>query len=402
MSRGTAVVVGGGIGGLAAAIGLQRIGWSAVVLEQAPAISDVGAGLSLWSNALRSFDVLGVGEQVRASGVSAVSRGGIRRPSGKWLRHKHPGDVEVLMVHRADLHRLLLDALPTAWVITGARVTGIEESGGVTVTYQTASGVRQVTGDLAVGADGINSTVRHQFWPQARPPVFDGRTCWRGVTPPGTTPTAESITVTRDRQFGMMPLPGERTYWFLLAAAPAPDIRYSDERAEVLRRVTGWHAPITTALEATAPDQVSHHDLFRLDPVPGYVRGRTALLGDAAHAQTPDLGQGACQAIEDAVILAASLARHDDPVTALARYDEQRRPRTQAMARAADQIHQLNARHFRAVVAAARVMPPFLWRRQNMRWSDWTPPAITPTPTGLRDLDNSRPHGRIIARGSTH
>lgn len=82
MSRGTAVVVGGGIGGLAAAIGLQRIGWSAVVLEQAPAITDVGAGLSLWANALRSFDVLGVGEQVRASGVSAVSRGGIRLPSG--------------------------------------------------------------------------------------------------------------------------------------------------------------------------------------------------------------------------------------------------------------------------------------------------------------------------------
>jgi 2-polyprenyl-6-methoxyphenol hydroxylase-like FAD-dependent oxidoreductase len=379
MSRGTAVVVGGGIGGLAAAVGLHRIGWSAVVLEQAPAITEVGAGLSLWPNALRGLDALGVGNQVRASGVSAVSRGGIRLPSGKWLRHKHPGDIQVLMVHRADLHRVLLDALPATWVSTGASVTGMEESSdGATVTYQTASGTRQVAGDLVIGADGMNSAVRQRLWPQAQPPVFDGRTVWRAVTPPGTAPEAESITVTGDRQFGMMPLPGERTYWFLLAAVPALGVRYDDERAEVQRQVTGWHEPIAAVLEATAPDQVSHHDLFRLDPLPGYVHARTALLGDAAHAQTPDLGQGACQAIEDAVVLAATLARHDDPLAALARYDQQRRPRTQAMARAAQQIHQLNARHFRAVLAAARVMPPSLWRRQITRWTDWTPPAITP------------------------
>lgn len=378
MSRGTAVVVGAGIGGLAAAVGLHRIGWSAVVLEQAPAITEVGAGLSLWPNALRGLDALGVGEQVRASGVSAVSRGGIRLPSGKWLRHKRPDDIPVLMLHRAGLHQLLQDALPPAWVSTGAAVTGIEGSpGGATVTYECSSGTRRVTGDVVIAADGIDSTVRRRLWPEAQPPVFDGRTCWRGVTRPGATPTAESITVTRDQQFGMMPLPGDRTYWFLLATAPLPGVRYRDERAEVWRRMAGWHEPITAALEATEPDRVSHHDLFRLDPVPGYVRGRTALLGDAAHAQTPDLGQGACQAIEDAVVLAASLAGHDDPLTALARYDEQRRPRTQAMARAADQVHQLNARHFRTVLAAARVMPPFLWRRQNLRWTDWTPPAIT-------------------------
>lgn len=377
MSRGTAVVVGGGIGGLAAAIGLHRIGWSAVVLEQAPAITEVGAGLSLWPNALRALDALGVGSQVRASGVSAVSRGGIRLPSGKWLRRKRPGDIEVLMVHRAELHRLLMDALPATWVSTSALVTGIEESpDGATVTYQAAGGSRQAAGDLVVGADGINSTTRQRLWPQAQPPVFDGRTVWRGVTPPGTAPGAEHITVTRDQQFGMMPLPGGRTYWFLLASAPAAGTRCDDERAEVRRRVAGWHEPITAALEATAPDHVSHHDLFRLDPVPGYVRGRTALLGDAAHAQTPDLGQGACQAIEDAVVLAASLARHGDPLTALAGYDEQRRPRTQAMARAAHQVHQLNSRHFSVVLAAARVMPPALWRRQVTRWTDWTPPSI--------------------------
>jgi 2-polyprenyl-6-methoxyphenol hydroxylase-like FAD-dependent oxidoreductase len=237
MSRGTAVVVGGGIGGLAAAAGLNRIGWPAVVLEQAPAITEVGAGLSLWPNALRSLDALGIGEQVR----------------------------------------------------------------------------------------------------------------------------------------------------FLVANASVLGVHYADERAEVQRRVTGWHEPIAGVLEATEPDQVSHHDFFRLDPVPNYVHGRIALLGDAAHAQTPDLGQGACQAIEDAVVLAASLTEHSDPQTALARYDEQRRPRTQAMARAAYQQSQLYARYFRAVAATARVMPPSLWRRQITRWTDWTPPAITPSAAASGD-----------------
>lgn len=379
MSRNTVVVVGGGIGGLAAAVGLQRIGWSVVLLEQAPAISEVGAGLSLWPNALRSLDVLGIGEQVRASGVRAVSRGGIRLPSGRWLRHKHPDDVAVLMVLRADLHRILWDALPAGLAMTGASVTDLEESSdGVTVTYQTDSGPRQVSGDLVVGADGINSTVRRRLLPETSPPVFDGRTVWRGIAPAGTAPGAEHLTITRDQQFGMMPLTGERTYWFLTAAAPRPDIRYDDERAEVQRRMAGWHEPIMAALEATAPDQVSHHDLFRLNPLPTYVHGRTALLGDAAHAQTPDLGQGACQALEDAVVLAASLSQDDGLEGALARYDAQRRPRTQDMARAAHQQHQLSSRYFRALLAAALVMPPPLWRRQVMRWTEWDPPALAP------------------------
>ncbi len=389
MPGGRAVVVGGGIGGLTAAVALRRIGWSAVVLEQAPAITEVGAGLSLWSNALSALDVLGVGDRVRACGVSAVSRGEIRVPSGAWLRHKHPGDVAVLMTHRAELHRLLLDALPAGWVMTGASVTDVDQSpDAATVTYQTAGSARRVSGDVVIGADGIGSTVRRRLWPGAPAPVFDGRTVWRGVTPPGATPAAEHITVTRDQQFGMLPLPGERTYWFLLATAPAPDLRDGNELAEVRRRVSGWHEPIQAALRATTPDQVSHHDLFRVDPAPSYVCGRTVLLGDAAHAQTPDLGQGACQAIEDAVVLAAALARHDDPEAALARYDDLRRPRTQAMARAADRIHQLNARHFRAVLAAARLMPPSLWRRQNLRWTRWTPPAI-PTPAGGSADDGS-------------
>ncbi|MGA8117450.1 MAG: FAD-dependent monooxygenase, partial [Actinocatenispora sp.] len=317
--RGTAVVVGGGIGGLATALGLHRIGWDALVLEQAPALGEVGAGLSLWPNATRSLDVLGVSDRIRAAGVPAVSRGGLRLPSGKWLRHKRPDDIQVLMLHRAELHRALLAPLPPEWLRTDATVTAVEQgTQGATVTYRTRDGERQASADLVVAADGVHSAVRTQLWPQSRPPAFDGRAVWRAVAGASVPAIEESITLGETQQFGMLPLPGDRVYWFLTGAVDGPRIRFDDEYAEVRRRLVGWHEPIGALLDATRPDDVLHHDVLTLDPLPDYVRGLVALLGDAAHASSPDLGQGACQAIEDAVVLAACLDRQPDVPAALA------------------------------------------------------------------------------------
>jgi 2-polyprenyl-6-methoxyphenol hydroxylase-like FAD-dependent oxidoreductase len=363
-------VAGGGIGGLCAAIGLARIGAEAVVLEQAETLGEVGAGLSLWPNALAALDALGVGAAVRAAGVPAVSRGWLRRPSGEWLRRATATDVPVLMVHRADLHRVLRDALPADWLRPGSTVTGVDDT---TVTYRTADGERSTTADVVVAADGVHSVLRQRFWPRARA-RFDGRTVWRAVVGPGVPEFAEGLTLDRDRQFGLLPLPGDRLYWFLTADAE-PDVRYDDELAEVRRRVAGWHAPIGAVLDATKPDAVLHHDITVLDPLPGFVHGRVALLGDAAHAQTPDLGQGACQAIEDAAVLAAALAP-GDVAAGLAGYDRARRPRTQAIARAGRKQAELTAHHFGLAVFAARHAPAALWRRQTARWTRWTAPTL--------------------------
>jgi 2-polyprenyl-6-methoxyphenol hydroxylase-like FAD-dependent oxidoreductase len=381
----SAVIVGGGIGGLATALALSRIGWTARVLERAPAVEAVGAGLSLWPNAMRALDVLGVGDAVRDAGLSTTTRGSLREPSGAWLRRVTAEDERIVAVHRADLHHVLAAALPDGVLRTGTEVTGVRECDvDVAVRFEHDGGTGHQHADVVVAADGIDSLVRRSLWRDAGEPVFRGRTVWRGVTEPGSVwPVEESITLGAGEQFGLVPIGGERVYWFLVANAEE-DVRYTDEHKEVDRRVGGWHAPIPAVVAATPPAAVLHHDFRDLDPVGDYVRGRTVLLGDAAHAMLPELGQGACQALEDAVTLASCLAGEPELPAALAAYDERRRPRTQAMCRAARQNNALNSAdhgiRLGLIRLAARRLPARTWRRLNSKWTRWTPPPLCPPP----------------------
>ncbi|WP_460525645.1 FAD-dependent monooxygenase [Flindersiella endophytica] len=379
---GKAIVAGAGIGGLTAAIALQRSGWQVTVLERAPEIAEVGAGLSLWPNAVRALESLGLGATLREHTVEAVSRGGFQTPKGRWLRHKNPADIGVLVAHRAELHRLLLDSLTGDVVRTDATVTGVENGDReVSASYVTAGASQQLTADLLVAADGVNSVVRRALWPEAAAPTFRRRTAWRGVTPPGKVwPVDDCMTIGPGIQFGVLPMTGQRVYWFLTANAEQADRRYDDDRAEVLRSVGDWHDPIPALVEATEPDHVLHNDLVDLDPLPTYVRGRTVLLGDAAHAMTPDLGQGACQAIEDGVVLAYELGKGGDLAGVLAGYDRERRPRTQAIAKEARESNDGRNSQTSAVAHAItglllRIIPPGALRKTTARWADWTPPA---------------------------
>ena len=335
-----ALVVGAGIGGLSAACALRSTGWQVQVLEQAQRLEPVGAGITLWPNALRALDVIGVS---LPDGVSRPGTSGLRTSSGRWLSRSNTADYPVrfgaplIAVHRADLQQALLDALPAATVTTGTRVDAIgQDDTGVTVEHS----MGRSRAALVVLADGLASTTRHLVTGSATRPRYAGYTAWRGVTDrdagqPELLGSTESWG--RGQRFGLVPLADGRTYWFATANAPerqhAPNGAHG-EHAEVLRRFAGWHAPIEQVVAATPVQAVLRHDVYDLRPgLSTYVRGRLVLLGEAAHAMTPNLGQGACQALEDSATLGALLPPNVDPGPALARYDSLRRPRAQLISR---------------------------------------------------------------------
>ena len=363
-----AVVVGGGLGGVTAAVALRRVGWEVEVLERAPEFGEVGAGIGVMPNAMSALAALGLADDVRRIGTPRVG-GSIRDARGRALVRVDPSHQDrVVAVHRADLHRVLRSALPPRCLVTDTEVRSVDD----------------LDADLVVAADGIRSRVRQALFPAMPQPVYAGTTAWRSVTAPVfPRDLALSQTLGPGTEFGVLPLGDGRVCWYAATVAPAGG-RADDEPAEVRRLVADWHDPIPALLDATPRDAVLRHDIHELAaPLPTYVSGRVALLGDAAHAMTPYLGQGACMAIEDAVVLAAACARAADVPTALAEYDRQRRPRTQSMARASRLLgrvgHKLrnpvavalrNAamRAVPASVGTARVMPKFL---------AWTPPSLS-------------------------
>lgn len=382
--RRRAVVVGAGIGGLTAAIALRLIGWDVLVLEQAERIESVGAGISLFANAQAVLEVLGLLGAVRAIGTAPpMANAGLREPSGRWLTRVDQAAMPPLLVlHRADLHRVLLAALPEGCVRTGQRVENVsDENDGPHASAASAAGTLAHAADLIVAADGLHSIVRSLLFPGHPGPRYSGYASWRGVTArPVMLPEGGGETWGRGKRFGMVPMADGRVYWYA-TSNEAEGRTFPDEHAEVRRRFGGWHPPIADVLTATPAGAVLHHDICWLPPLPRFTARRVALLGDAAHAMTPDLGQGACQAIEDAVVLAACLSHAKDLTVALASYDAQRRPRTQAVACAARRIGQVAQLHGRAAVGfrtfAIRAAPADASLRMVKRLTSWTPPRLT-------------------------
>jgi 2-polyprenyl-6-methoxyphenol hydroxylase-like FAD-dependent oxidoreductase len=333
------IVVGAGIGGLAAAIGLRRAGHDVTVLERSPRIGGIGAGLVLFENAMRALDCLGVRGAVAAQGAGG-RRSLVLTSDGRELTCM-PADLldGTVAIHRGDLQATLAQAAGD--VRLGAEVTLVDD-GDDAVVATLADGTRE-RADLLVGADGLGSIVR-QVVSDARP-RFAGYTAWRGVcaVPVQAGRMSESWGI--GERFGLIDIGRSRTYWFATKNAPAgqPDER-AGRKAEILRRFSSWHDPIAAVAGATGEADILRHDIYYLRPLERWSRGRVTLLGDAAHATTPGIGQGAAQAIEDAVVLADSLGRHKQLAAALTDYESIRRPRTETilkLSRRIDRVAQL-------------------------------------------------------------
>lgn len=308
-------IVGGGIGGVALGAVLHRQGIEVRIFEQSPQLRAVGYGLTLQRNALQALDSVGLRESVARRGV-AVRRGTIRTPGGGVMATVH---VELCAIHRATLLQALVEEVPPSSLHLGERVEADTDA------------------DLIVAADGFRSAFRRRLAPEEGPPRDGGCTAWRGLAPRpvamGSGAVGEaSESWGRGRRFGLVPVDGDRLYWF----AVAPDTPLEDPGAAhtfLLETFGGWHPPIRELLESTPPEVILESRIVDRLPIPRWHDGRIILLGDAAHPMTPNLGQGGGQALEDAVILGRLIGAARDgalPVGEVGgRYEALRRPRVQ-------------------------------------------------------------------------
>jgi 2-polyprenyl-6-methoxyphenol hydroxylase-like FAD-dependent oxidoreductase len=341
-----AIVIGAGIGGLSAAIALRSAGIETLVFERARELKEIGAGLSLTANATKALNGLGLTDALRGIGapigVAEIRtwRGEVLSRIPAWQLDEKVG-ARSAAVHRADLQGALLRELGDEAVRLGAACRGFEQEGeGVRAFFDDGTEERA---DLLVGADGLRSTIRQGLLGDGDP-RYAGYTAWRAVVAPEDelVPADEAWEVWgRGVRFVCTQIGRGRVYWAVSKNAPEGEHDVSSGAAKdaLLELCAGWLEPVEDLIAATEKAAILRTDIYDRDPVrKRWGKGRVTLLGDAAHPMTPDLGQGACQAIEDAVALVRCLKERENIEAALSLYEAWRTRRTAALVRGSRRV----------------------------------------------------------------
>jgi 2-polyprenyl-6-methoxyphenol hydroxylase-like FAD-dependent oxidoreductase len=321
------LIAGGGIGGLTLGCALSHARKPFRIFERAVDIRPVGAGIALSPNAFQALAHIGMDDRVRRCGwdmevaelCNSKGRILIRAPAPKV----HGGLTKAMT--RTNLHQALIDGLGTK--IEMGRAVQSYQSKPDGVRVRMADG-EEIEAELLVGADGLHSSVRRAM--RGNETLrYSGQTSWRGLVTGVELQQQHVVTESWGpcQRFGIVPLGADHVYWFAVVNAPAGERDKIDARRELQTRFAGWHKPIEQLLAMTPTDQIIRTDIFDRPPISSWVDGRALLLGDAAHPMTPNLGMGACQAIEDAVVLSHALSTEPNMDAALLRYQTRRIPR---------------------------------------------------------------------------
>lgn len=336
-------IIGGGIGGLSAALALQRAGFRPVVLEQAPVLAEVGAGLSLSPSAAHALNHLGLAETLRVKAFHPEEQCVRHYQDGRALSWINRGRSLVerygeryYLIHRADLHDALAAAVraqdATAIQLDKRCQALTQDAAGATVEFIDGTTQRF---DALVGADGSRSAVRQQIF-GALEPQYTGYIAWRGLVPMELVPPEildppSGVFIGPGHLVNRYPVRGGQLLNFVAFAERSAwteegwSIRSSVD--ELLQEFAGWTPMVRRFMELVPPHLLFKWGLFDREPLPGWTRGRVTLLGDAAHPVLPFLGHGAVLAIEDGVVLARAFVAADSIEEAFSRYEAARRER---------------------------------------------------------------------------
>ena len=330
----TALVVGAGIGGLAATLALRGAGWDVRVLERAGSPRELGFALLLAPNAMRALRALGLADRVAASGhIASVTE--MRRPNGKVLRRMDASEVYKLLGEpavvalRPVLHGTLLSAVGHDSILLNHEVVGFS-TGGDGVNVRLADG-HSLSARVLIGADGVASVVRRQVRSGEPPPRDSGLFALRGVAH-GVVDRLNGASGAqyfgRGIEAGVAQASSDAVYWYM--SIPADQVRQGSLKPDDVadRFTTAFHEPFRAIVHATASWDMRLDELFDREPLDRWGEGPVTLLGDAAHPMLPHAGQGAAQALEDAVALGRALARGTVPEAAFRDYERIRAPRT--------------------------------------------------------------------------
>lgn len=334
-------IIGAGIGGLTAALALHQRGFEVTVHERASSLGEVGAGLQLGPNAVKVIRALGLEERLRPLGYAPLNFVSLAWDSAA-LRFREPMRAQMeaqfgapyVMAHRADLHRLLQEALPEGVVTLSARCTGAETRGSTGVAHLADGSA--VEADIVVGADGVRSAVRAALWGEA-PARYTQQMAWRGIVPIECVPTlvGPGVAIGRDEYVGWIgpeghvicyPIRGGELYNIFAGHVNEDWVEESwaapSSRAELLDGYAGWNEALLGMLGNIT--EVFKWGIHDRDPLDAWTKGRVTLLGDAAHPMMPTLAQGAAISMEDGAALARLLDGQADVASALAAYDAER------------------------------------------------------------------------------
>ncbi|MSO97206.1 MAG: FAD-dependent oxidoreductase [Rhodospirillaceae bacterium] len=338
------ILIGAGIGGLTAALALQRRGFKVTVYEQAPQLGEVGAGLTLSPNATHALESIGIGGELARLASRPSRQGVLHYRTGQILVKEQRGDLakkqygaDYYQIHRADVHGLLADVVrsndPTAIQLNQSFIGLSQNGSSVEVIF--ANGMK-TSGDVIIGCDGIKSEVRAALWGNV-PPRFTGNIAWRGLVPIERLPKGFKIDPPSAAAVGVkhsmaryLVRDGTLLNYVAFAEKTGWEVESWSVRSEVselMAEFHDWHESFRTFLAVTPPELCFKWAIHDRDPLPQWTKGRVTLLGDAAHPMLPFLGMGAASAIEDAVVLARAFQAAQTLDEALSRYEAARRER---------------------------------------------------------------------------